>query len=37
MGIGLFLLVIIIALAYRNKRENDMNRRFQNDNRIYAA
>ena len=36
-GIGFFLLVVIIALAYRNKHERDMNRRYQNDDRIYAV
>ena len=36
-GIGFFLLVVIIALAYRNKHERDMNRRYQNDNRIYEV
>ena len=36
-GIGFFLLVIIILICYRNKHERDMNRRYQNDNRIYAA
>ena len=35
-GVGFFLLVIIILLAYRNKHERDMNRRFQQDDRIYG-
>ena len=34
-GIGFFLLVVVIALCYRSKHERDMNKRFQNDNRIY--
>lgn len=35
-GVGFFLFVIIVLLAYRNKHEREMNRRFQNDNRIYG-
>ena len=36
-GVGFFILIIIILLAYRSKHERDLNRRYQNDNRIYAA
>ena len=35
-GVAFFLFVIVVLLAYRNKHERDMNRRFQNDNRIYG-
>ena len=35
-GVGFFLLVVIVLLAYRSKHERDMNRRYQNDNRIYG-
>ena len=36
-GQKIFRVIVIIALAYRNKHERDMNRRYQSDNRIYEV
>ena len=34
-GVGFIIIFFIVVLCYRNKREREMNKKFQNDNRIY--
>lgn len=36
-GVGFIIIFFIIVLCYRNKREREMNKKFQNDNRIYEV
>lgn len=36
-GVGFIIIFFIVVLCYRNKREREMNKKFQNDNRIYEV